>query len=286
MYCEDDNCYDLLGVKADATDKEIKKAYRKLSLQYHPDKNSEPGALEIFKKFANAYEMVGNEERRKEYDYALEHPEMMLYNRYRYYRAEVQTDWRLVVTFFVIVTSICQHLYWKSSYKQAIEHAKSTPIYRNRLRALELEQAQADSSTSKKGAKTKGKGDVAIKKEHTEAAHEALELQLNIVGGFSKPDWKDILVVQLFLFPANCGKYVWWCLLWVMNYQLLKRPYTAEDAMYITGKLIKCPRSIWSTMDEERKQDLVGRELWIPENLVAYKKEQQLAADRGKAGSK
>jgi curved DNA-binding protein len=60
--------YQILGVSEDAELKEIKKAYRKLALKFHPDMNPEPGAEEKFKEVAEAYEVIKNENRRAEYD--------------------------------------------------------------------------------------------------------------------------------------------------------------------------------------------------------------------------
>ncbi len=61
--------YEILGVSKSASAAEIKKAYRKQAIKYHPDKN--PGdekAEEMFKKSAEAYEVLGNEEKRSKYD--------------------------------------------------------------------------------------------------------------------------------------------------------------------------------------------------------------------------
>ncbi|KAH9593172.1 DnaJ domain [Trypanosoma melophagium] len=60
--------YARLGVKPDASADEIKAAYKKLALQYHPDRNSDPGAEEMFKNISEAYHVIGNKDRRKEYD--------------------------------------------------------------------------------------------------------------------------------------------------------------------------------------------------------------------------
>src|SRR4051812_49824354 len=60
--------YKTLGVDKKASQEDIKKAYRKLARQYHPDTNSEPGAEERFKAISEAYDIVGDPEKRKKYD--------------------------------------------------------------------------------------------------------------------------------------------------------------------------------------------------------------------------
>lgn len=60
--------YDLLGISRSATDRQIKKAFRKLALQYHPDKNKEKGAEDKFREIAEAYDVLSDEDKRKKYD--------------------------------------------------------------------------------------------------------------------------------------------------------------------------------------------------------------------------
>lgn len=61
--------YDILGVSKSASVDEIKKAYRKMALKYHPDKNpDDTKAEEMFKEAAEAYEVLSNEDKRSRYD--------------------------------------------------------------------------------------------------------------------------------------------------------------------------------------------------------------------------
>ncbi len=60
--------YNILGVPKTASLDQIKKAYRELALKYHPDRNKEKGAEEHFKEINEAYAVLGDEQKRKQYD--------------------------------------------------------------------------------------------------------------------------------------------------------------------------------------------------------------------------
>lgn len=60
--------YEVLRVTKEATDTDIKRSYKKLALQLHPDKNRAPGAVEAFKTLGNAFGVLTDTEKRKQYD--------------------------------------------------------------------------------------------------------------------------------------------------------------------------------------------------------------------------
>jgi len=72
-----ENYYKILGVDENATESEIKKAYRSLSLKYHPDRTkNDPEKSRMFQKMNEAFEVLGDETRRKEYDMMRSNPFM------------------------------------------------------------------------------------------------------------------------------------------------------------------------------------------------------------------
>lgn len=60
--------YEILGVTKDSDDKDIKKAYRSLSMKYHPDRNSDPEVAETYKRINEAYETLSDPEKKAQYD--------------------------------------------------------------------------------------------------------------------------------------------------------------------------------------------------------------------------
>ena len=92
------NYYQILGLQRDVSQEEIKKAYRRIAKQYHPDSN--PGNREAEKKFkeaSEAYEVLGNEEKRKNYDHK---PPTVSYNQTQPNPAENKTTVKQPFPFF------------------------------------------------------------------------------------------------------------------------------------------------------------------------------------------
>lgn len=71
--------YEILGLEKTCSVEDIRKAYRKLSLKVHPDKNKSPGSEEAFKKVSKAFQCLSDEENRKQYD--LVGPDEPVYER-------------------------------------------------------------------------------------------------------------------------------------------------------------------------------------------------------------
>ncbi len=68
------NYYEVLGVSRDASKDQLKKAYRKLARKYHPDVSKEADAESRMQELNVAYDTLSNDEKKKEYDFQLDHP--------------------------------------------------------------------------------------------------------------------------------------------------------------------------------------------------------------------
>ena len=138
------NCYDLLGVTRDSDTREITKAYRKLALKWHPDRYQghaqKEEAQKMFMKIAAGYEVLKDEESRKDYDYMMDHPEETYGNYYRYYRRRLapRIDVRLVLVFLISVMSLVQYYSAWYNHTETIKYLATVPKYRIQVRAAQV----------------------------------------------------------------------------------------------------------------------------------------------------
>ncbi|KAG8045137.1 hypothetical protein GUJ93_ZPchr0008g13998 [Zizania palustris] len=273
IYCDEVDCYDLLGVKQDANASEIRKAYYKLSLEHHPDKNPDPESRKLFIKIANAYEILKDESTREQYDYAIAHPEEVFYNTAQYYRAYYghKTDPRAVLIGLLLIVSAFQYINQLTRYSQAIESVKQTPAYRNRLKALEFERTG--------GLSSKKKGHKQMDKKVEEELSNEVELQIQ---GVEKPSLWSLYGVQFILLPYSIGKVLSWEICWFWRYHVKKLPYAWEDACYLTRKSLKIHANTWQNIDDYRKEDLVMKRLWDKSNMERHIAEMRKESKRRK----
>ena len=77
-----ENFYNILGISENSTKDEIKKAYRSLQMKYHPDKNSgSHESINMTQKINEAYETLGDEQKKQEYDMMRNNPFMRMNSR-------------------------------------------------------------------------------------------------------------------------------------------------------------------------------------------------------------
>ena len=161
-YCEYDNCYELLGVNPESGPIPIKRAYRRVAAEYHPDKCPSGDiemCREVFPKYANAYEVLSNSEMRKNYDYVLANPYEFpgFYMRYSRPKYAPKSDLRFVLLMTVLGFAGVQYYIKKTIYEQDLERIKKDPRARYQERLKEVMARSGNSSPSKLGsAKNKG----------------------------------------------------------------------------------------------------------------------------------
>lgn len=278
LYCGKQNCYDVLDVTRESTRSDIAKSYRQLARKYHPDLHRDPEAKleasENFKRIANAYEILRDEESRNDYDYMLDNPEAYYAHYYRYYRRRVapKVDVRIVLVVTISVISLIQYYSAWQRYESAIKYFLTVPKYRNK--AIEMAQQREDvKQLSKKG---RGKLSKAEQKEETEKIIRTIIIEnLDIKGAYAKPEFTDILWLQLILAPYTITKYFIWYGSWIWKYTILKQPYGVEEQLYIIRRFMQMGQHQFNAIEDDKKEEYLKLELWIKDNYVRWKIEQE-----------
>jgi DnaJ-class molecular chaperone len=198
-------CYSILGLKSDATKSEIRKAYRKVSKEYHPDRNSDPAAKPFFDKITLANDVLSDPKKRKDYDFYLENPNNVIKQGLRYYKASfaTRTDPRVVVIGFLAFISAAHYHMLKKNHRDAIEYIKkNNKDIRRQAKEIARQRAEKFMSSKVGGKKAKSQLKTKLAEFEDEAADE-LARSVKIEGSCREPTVYDMLMVRLALWPYN-----------------------------------------------------------------------------------
>lgn len=275
IYCGKSNCYDILGVNRESTKSEIAKNYRKLAKQFHPDVHRDPedkiAAEEQFKIVANAYEILKDDESRTDYNYMLDNPDQYYAHYYRYYRRRVapQVDIRLVILVTISIISIIQYYSGWQRYDSAIKYFASVPKYRNRAMDIAKEHNLIHSERRDKRSKTEQKQDAE------RIILQVIAERMDIKGAYAKPTWRDILFVQIIVFPYTLVMFLCWYTKWIVQHTILNTPFTKEEQLYLIRKRLKMGEHQFSSLEDEQLEEYLERKLYVRENFDRWKAEEE-----------
>lgn len=274
LYCGQESCYDVLGVPRDAAKGDIARSYRQLARKHHPDMHRGDLAKEEaevqFKRIATAYEILGDNEARQDYDYMLDNPSEYYAHYYRYYRRRVspKVDIRLVLIVTVSIVSAIQYFSAWQRYDSAIKYFMTVQKYRNRALDMATEEEKSF-MRNKKLAK-------AQQREETEKLiRKIIEEKMDIKGAYAKPDIMDILWLQLLISPYTLVKFTAWGLRWLWLFTLLGRPYGEAEKLYLIRRHMKLGQHQFDGMEAEEREEFLELELWKKENFAEWKQEQE-----------
>jgi len=279
----EDNCYELLGVKKDAGGIAIKRAYRKLATEWHPDKNPDPRAKALFQKFANAYEVLSSSEMRDNYDYLLDHPYEFPMHFMRFSRAKYvpKSDLRAVLFLTVSILSAMQYYFLKSRYEMSIKAIKASSRYQQRLKQLMDDYMGG----KKSGGSAKAKSAKGDKVEEAKLLAEA-KLEEELISELVKPPcYRDTLAWHIFVAPLTFYYSSQANFSWFMRFRLRGEEYGPEEKAYLTCKALQLSVVEWKEYGVAEQQELFESELWVKANLAAYE-EEMTAAEPGGKGNK
>lgn len=275
LYCGKENCYDVLGVARDSSKAEISKAYRQLAKKYHPDvhrtQEAKDKAAEKFTLLAGAYEILKDDESRRDYNDMLDNPDAIYRHYYRYYRKRMapKVDVRIVLAVTITVISAIQYYSAWHRYHTAIDYLVTVPKYR--IKAVDIAKKEGFYGANKKRDRRRKE---EIKEEEENMLKKILEDQVDIRGGYRKPSIQNVLWVQLVMLPYTIAAYAWWYGRWMWKFTLGRQELGMQEKCYLIRRHMGLSREQWDDLEERERERFLEDKLWIKAHFLVWKKKQ------------
>jgi len=291
VFCGDYDCYKILGFDHETWGdnppdaKLITRSYRQLSRRWHPDKNRGKKAKERFVKINRAYEILTNDEKRKEYDYLRGRPDEYFdkYGSNVLYKYAPKSDVVFVSVLLLSILSAFTYFAQKQKWQTVADRLIEASVEGYGLKdggtdeSLEIREKALERLAAKRNAEAeaesgsgspKKKKDRLTNKERREKEKDELrpfvaelvsEIQ-DFGAGHHQPTWRDLLVVKLVRMPpALIRATVTQCKYWSRRMRGL--PLNDEERELLTRRAVG--EVAWYASSEEDRKEMIEREVWV-----------------------
>lgn len=127
---------------------------------------------------------------------------------------------------------------------------------------------------SKKEAKRNKLSKSELKEQQEKQIREIIEEKMDIKGSYSKPSVIDVLWIQLIISPYTILKYLFWLGRWIVNFNILGKPFGMEEKLYLLRKNLGMGVNQFNAIEDDTLDGYLRKELWKKENFREWKKEQ------------
>jgi hypothetical protein len=295
-YCENEDCYAELGehLGPESTPREVKKAYRALSLKFHPDKNKSPEGKARFIKIGRAYEVLDDPIRKKGFDYYRDHPDERTWGRGVFWKLPEKSDFRVVLACLVVALSIVQYVIQGQKHISAIVEWKKDAKRKLAARAT----VTARKTEENKGKDSKNRKSVKVTEEEIKAQLDvdARPFAASLAGtGYAPASPMDTFIVNVWFYPFTLGIPAIKGGIWYAR-RAGGVAFSDSERAVVTYTELGLTSAEWDALDAEDKEEQLGFELWVPakkeewensglESLkkTDFKKYKKIVRDRKKA---
>lgn len=280
LYCGRENCYDVLELTRTATRDDVSKAYRKMAKKFHPDlvrgNEAKEEAAKRFTVIATAYEVLKDDDSRKEYDYMLDNPDEIYHHYYNYFRRRYtpKVDIRIVLLVTISLISAAQYYGSMSRYNEAIDYFLTVPKYRIQAQEIARDEGLILSDREAK-KKNRGKSKEDIRLEEQRILRQIIEEKMDIQGRCAKPSIYDILWLQLIFLPWSLFQLIHFHIRWLYKFTYNGEPLGDEEKKYLIRRYMSMSESQWMSLEEDERQEFMDLELFEKDKFQTWKKAQE-----------
>ena len=258
---------------------DVRRAFRKISLKYHPDRSTNPDHVPIFIEANHAYEVLSDSSMKADYDDMLRNPQNYYTNRMRFYKHKFkQMRPSTVVYSTILLITVLHYLYWRSRHYKVIDQIRRNPQVREKLEAIAAEREE------QRRADLEAKGlnpyNCPFPSDAELLANERSDVvSIAEIQGWQGrlPTFADLFVVRLFWLPGGVLEYI----AWMVKFYVLRSPPTTEYEMqYFTASAVGMDWAQWQQVGKSTRQPLLRRQLWIPENYDKFVRDNKMKRRR------